>query len=88
METETTNQWQCDHGRWLEANAGQQYRKGPDRMLRLNDVNSTDNKQPWKLNPDPGPSLLSMQDLRFKECRNLVAAQKARTLSPGQPGRP
>ena len=27
----------CDHGRWLEPNVGQQYRKGPDRLLRLND---------------------------------------------------
>ena len=26
METQTTNQWQCNHGRWLEANVGQQYR--------------------------------------------------------------
>ena len=35
METQTTNQRQCDHGRWLEANVGQQYRKGPDNLLRM-----------------------------------------------------
>ena len=54
METQTTNQQQCDHGRWLEANVGQQYRKGLDRLLRLNDVNSTDNNQPRKLKPAVG----------------------------------
>ena len=41
-----TNQRQCDHGQWLEANVGQQYRKGSDRLLHLNDVNSTNNNQP------------------------------------------
>ena len=35
METQTTNQWQCDHGRWLEAKVEQQHRKGPDRLLRM-----------------------------------------------------
>ena len=29
----TTNQRQCDHGRWPEANVGQQYRKGLDRLV-------------------------------------------------------
>ena len=35
METQTTDQRQCGHGRWLEANVEQQYRKGPDRLLRM-----------------------------------------------------
>ena len=28
-----TNQWQCDHGRRPEANVGQRYQKGPDRLV-------------------------------------------------------
>ena len=28
-----TNQRQCDHRRWPEANVGQQYRKGPDHLV-------------------------------------------------------
>ena len=28
-----TNQRQCDHGRWPEANAEQQYRKGADPLV-------------------------------------------------------
>ena len=35
MDTQTTNQQQCDHGRWLEAKVEQQYREGPDRLLRM-----------------------------------------------------
>ena len=46
METQKTNERQCDHGQWLEANVGQQYREGCDHLLRLNDVNSIDNNQP------------------------------------------
>ena len=33
VETQATNQQQCDHGRWPEANVGWQYRKGPDRSV-------------------------------------------------------
>ena len=33
METQTTNQRQCDHGQWPEANIKQQYRKGPDCLV-------------------------------------------------------
>ena len=57
----------------------------------MHDVNSTDNNQPWKLKPVVGSqpeSILTFQDLRFNQCRHLVAAQKARTSSRGQPGRP
>ena len=89
METQTTNQWQSDHGRWLEANVGQQYRKGLDRLLCINYVNSTDNNQPWKLKLAVGSrpgSILAFQDLYFNQCRHLVAAQKARTSSLGQLG--
>ena len=32
VETQTTNQRQCDHDLWPEANVGQQYRKGQDRF--------------------------------------------------------
>ena len=53
-EDSTTNQRQCNHGRLLEANVVKQYRKGPDRLLGLNDVNSTNNKQPRKLKPIVG----------------------------------
>ena len=41
-----TSQQQCDHGQWEEANVGQQYRQGPDRLvLYARDVNSADNNQ-------------------------------------------
>ena len=33
VETQTTNQRQCDHGRWPAANVGQQHQKGPDRFV-------------------------------------------------------
>ena len=46
LHHQTTNQWQCDHCQWLEANVGEQYKKGPDRVICLNDLNSTDNNQP------------------------------------------
>ena len=63
--------------------------KGSDRLLRLNDVNRTNNNQPWKLKPvvgsQPG-SILTFQDLGFDQNCHLVAAQKARTWSQGQPG--
>ena len=29
-----TNERRCDHGGWLEANVGQQYKQGPDRLVR------------------------------------------------------
>ena len=51
VETQTTNQWPYDHGRWPEANAGEQYKQGPDRLLRLYDANSTDNNLPRKERP-------------------------------------
>ena len=35
METQTTDQRQCNHGQWPGANVGQQYRKGPDRLVHL-----------------------------------------------------
>ena len=28
VETQTTNQWQCNHGRWPKANVGQKKNKG------------------------------------------------------------
>ena len=33
VETQMTSQRQCDDGLWPEANVGQQYRKGPDRLV-------------------------------------------------------
>ena len=33
VETQTTNQQQCNHGRWPEANVGQQYQKGLDCLV-------------------------------------------------------
>ena len=33
MEPQMTTQRPCDHGRWPEANVGQQYRKGPDHLM-------------------------------------------------------
>ena len=80
----TTNQRRCNHSRWPEANVRQQYRKGLDHLLRLDDVSSTDNNQPWKLKPAVGcrtGSILAFQYLRFNQCRHLVAANKVRTSS-------
>ena len=53
-----------------------------------NYVISTDNNQPWKLKPAMGSqpgSILAFQDLHFNRYHHLVAAQKARPLSRGQP---
>ena len=33
VETQMTNQRQCNHGRWPEANVVQQYRSGPNRLV-------------------------------------------------------
>ena len=57
--------------------------------IRLNDVNSTYNNQPWKLQPalgsQPG-SILTFQDLiRLTDVATRLAVQKTRTPSWGQP---
>ena len=58
METQTTNQQQWNHGRWPEANVGQQYRKGPDSLVyQMLTVPITINPEKSLLwDPDPGPS--------------------------------
>ena len=43
IETQMTNQRQCNHGQWPETNVGQQIWTG---SLSAPDVNSTDNNQP------------------------------------------
>ena len=66
METQTTNQRQCDHGQWPEANVGQQYRKGPDRLVhQILTVPATINPE---IRPAVGSrpgSILTFQDLRL-----------------------
>ena len=54
-----TNQRQCDCGRWPEADVGQWYRKGPDRLVhQMSTVPATINHEKaycaW--DADPGPS--------------------------------
>ena len=73
METQTTNQQQCDHGRWLEANVGQQYRKGSDRLLRLHDVNSTDNNQ---------CSHTTLRERFIDRCCTFVTEKSLNTMVP------
>ena len=57
METQTTNQRQCDHGRWPEAKVRQQYQKGLDRLVhQILSVPTTINPEKGLLwDPDPGP---------------------------------
>ena len=74
-----TSQWQYNQGRWPEANTREQDRQWPDGLLHLYDVNRTDNNQPWKERPAlagiPTRVHPRFQDLRFNQCRHLVAAQ-------------
>ena len=58
VEAQTTNQRQCDHDIWPEANVGQQYRKGPDRLVeQMLTVLATINPEKSLLwDPDLGPS--------------------------------
>ena len=59
METQTTNQRQCDHGRWPEANVGQQYQKGPDRLVhQILTV-------PTTINPEKRPAVGSQPRIRM-----------------------
>ena len=72
METQTTNQWQCDHGQWPEANVGQQYRKGPDLLVhQILTVPTTINPEKWPaVGSRPGP-ILTFQDLRLTSTNNF-----------------
>ena len=58
METQMTNQQQCNHGRWPQANIGQQYQKGPDLLVHqiLAVATTINNEQGLLWDPDPGPS--------------------------------
>ena len=51
VPTQMTSQRQCNHGLWPEANVGQQYRKGPDRLVhQMLTVRTT-------INPDKTPAV-------------------------------
>ena len=58
VETQTTHQRQCNHGRRAEANVGQQYRQGPDCLAhQMLTVPTTINPEKILLwDPKPGPS--------------------------------
>ena len=61
------------------------------RCRYVNDVNSTDNSQPWKLKPAKGSwpgSILTFQDLRLTSCATWLASQNAQAWSQSQPKRP
>ena len=60
-----TNQRQCDHGQWAEANVGQQYRKGLDRLVHqiLTVLETINPEKRIAVGSQPG-SILTFQDLR------------------------
>ena len=61
VETQKTNQRQCDHGQWPDASVGQQYRKGKDRLVHqmLTVLATVNPEKSLVWDPDPSPSSFS-----------------------------
>ena len=73
------NQRQCDHRRWPEANVGQEYRKGPDRLVQQMSIlpaTSTLKKASYGIPTWAPPHL---PGLTLNQYTTWLAAQKTRT---------